>query len=464
MVAYYNEIDPFAAQWLRTLITQGHLPRGDVDERSIEDVKPDDLRTYTQCHFFAGIGVWAYALRLAGWDDDSPVWTGSCPCQPFSAAGKAAGFDDERHLWPAWFHLIEHAKPRSVPVFGEQVASKDGLAWLDLVHADMEGAGHTVRAIDFCAAGIGAPHIRQRLWFVADPASKRYDGRRTSQTCPKSGAQQRPERLCHVNGMADSSSARPLPSTQRSICGGEKGRGTWNAEPERSCDARGLADTKSGGFGELRSASGKSGQPDISDGIGIVGNAFGSGLEGQCGHGDKGDEPGRIGETAHGYASETSATGGMADADDAKRRTDDTRRDDSDRQATGRQQGHSHSSEHIVSGILAYADGGNSGTAGVQRGGEYGQRQEDSGVVRSRNRGIGHNSDGELVGTRPTNGHWRDTDWLYCRDGKWRPVEPGTFPLAHGATARMGRLRGYGNAINAEAAKAFIEAYDGIAV
>jgi DNA (cytosine-5)-methyltransferase 1 len=61
--------------------------------------------------------------------------------------------------------------------------------------------------------------------------------------------------------------------------------------------------------------------------------------------------------------------------------------------------------------------------------------------------------------TGPVNGFWRDSDWLFCRDGKWRPVESGTFPLAHGAPARVGRLRGYGGAINAAQAKAFIEAY-----
>jgi hypothetical protein len=57
----------------------------------------------------------------------------------------------------------------------------------------------------------------------------------------------------------------------------------------------------------------------------------------------------------------------------------------------------------------------------------------------------------------PTNGHWRDADWLFCRDGKWRPVEPGTFPLAHGLPARVGRLRGYGNAIVPQVAAEIIK-------
>ncbi|WP_233971707.1 DNA cytosine methyltransferase [Pectobacterium versatile] len=166
MSAYYNEIDPYAAQWLRNLIAAGHIAPGDVDERSIEDVKPDDLRHYTQCHFFAGIGVWSYALRRAGWPDDKPVWTGSCPCQPFSAAGKGNGFADERHLWPAFFHLFKQCKPSVA--FGEQVASKDGLRWFDLVQTDLENTGYAAAAVDLCAAGVGAPHIRQRLFWVAN--------------------------------------------------------------------------------------------------------------------------------------------------------------------------------------------------------------------------------------------------------------------------------------------------------
>lgn len=163
--AYYNEHDPYAAQWLRNLIAAGHIAPGEVDERSIEDVHPDDLKPYTQCHFFAGIGVWSYALRLAGWPDDRPVWTGSCPCQPFSAAGQGAGFDDSRHLWPAFAWLIHQRRPTEL--LGEQVASKNAEPWLDLVQADLEALGYAFGAVAFPSAGVGAPHIRDRCYWVA---------------------------------------------------------------------------------------------------------------------------------------------------------------------------------------------------------------------------------------------------------------------------------------------------------
>lgn len=165
MSVYYNENDPFCAQWLRNLISAGHIAPGEVDERSIEDVRPEEIRDVDQCHFFAGIGVWSYALRNAGWDDTRPVWTGSCPCQPFSAAGKGAGFADERHLWPAFHHLIQESRPSVV--FGEQVARYHGLAWLDLVQADMEALDYACGALVSPAAGFGAPHIRERLYWMA---------------------------------------------------------------------------------------------------------------------------------------------------------------------------------------------------------------------------------------------------------------------------------------------------------
>ncbi len=160
-MVYYNEFDRKAAAWLRTLISMGCISKGEVDERSIVDVRPDDLRGFTRCHFFAGIGGWDYALQLAGWPEDYPVWTGSCPCQPFSEAGKKAEFSDERHLWPIWKNLIGISKPAIV--FGEQVESGPARAWLDLVCADMEADGYAFASGVLPAASVGAPQGRHRI-------------------------------------------------------------------------------------------------------------------------------------------------------------------------------------------------------------------------------------------------------------------------------------------------------------
>lgn len=176
--AYYNDNEAFVCEWLRDLIKAGLIHDGDVDNRSIRDVRPEDLRGYTQCHFFAGIGGWAYALRLAGWSDDREVWTGSCPCQPFSVAGKQKGFEDERHLWPEWYRLITECRPSIV--FGEQVARAVGLGWLDTVADDLEGEGYSFGTAVLPACAVAAPHERERLWFVADTGSKRCDGREGS--------------------------------------------------------------------------------------------------------------------------------------------------------------------------------------------------------------------------------------------------------------------------------------------
>ncbi len=163
--AYYNEIDPYAAQWLRNLIKAGHIADGEVDTRSIVDVRPADLAGFTQAHFFAGIGGWSHAVRLAGWPDDRPIWTGSCPCQPFSVAGKGAGVDDPRHLWPHFFRLIGAVRPPVV--MGEQVAGQAGYGWLDGVRADLEAEGYASRGVDIPACAVDAPHIRSRLYWIA---------------------------------------------------------------------------------------------------------------------------------------------------------------------------------------------------------------------------------------------------------------------------------------------------------
>jgi len=169
--AYYNEWDPYAAQWLRNLIAAGHLPPGDVDERDMREVDPHELHGYTQWHFFAGIGGWPYALRLAGWRDEWPVLTGSPPCQPFSVAGKRKGVNDERHLAPVWLEFVRELRPPVI--FGEQVANAVALHnWLDDLFDALEMDGYATGAVISPACSVGAPHVRQRLWFFADCLGK----------------------------------------------------------------------------------------------------------------------------------------------------------------------------------------------------------------------------------------------------------------------------------------------------
>ena len=321
MSAYYNEIDPFAADWLRNLIGAGLIADGVVDERSISDVRPEELFEFTQCHFFAGIGVWSHALRGAGWDDDRPVWTGSCPCQPFSGAGKRKGIADKRHLFPDWFHLIRECRPATI--FGEQVASKDGLGWIDLVQADMEGEGYAFAPFDLCASGFGAPHIRQRLWFVA-----------------------------------------------HSDYAGSQGR--------------------------------ISGWP----------------------HSERQDQHGHIG-------CDGSTNGGLADTHSLRAQREP--RDFEEAATVSEDQRQSEDGSDVS-----------------QRGGEdqHGRR-----VIAS------HGLHGPNIGASKTNGFWGDVDWLFCRDGKWRPVEPNTFPLAYGIAGRVGRCRAYGNAIVSEVAQGLISSF-----
>lgn len=198
--AYYNENDPYCAQWLKNLIAEGLIAPGDVDDRSIKEVSPSDLEGYTQCHFFAGIGIWSAALRQANWSDNKPVWTASCPCQPFSQSGKRKGKNDERHLWPTLNKLIKNRKPEII--FGEQVSSRDGLAWFDTVQADVKKAGYSSAGVDLSGAGIGAPHIRQRLYWVAYASSE--------------GLSQR-EEFTGISGKANDANSRKTTESSRGL-------------------------------------------------------------------------------------------------------------------------------------------------------------------------------------------------------------------------------------------------------
>lgn len=357
--ALYNEIDDYAADWLENLIRADLIAPGIVDRRSIEDLRGDDLRGFRQVHFFAGIGVWSFALRCAGVSDDVPLWTGSCPCQPFSAAGKGGGVDDERHLWPALLHLIRERRP--VRFLGEQVASKDGLGWLDLVQTDMEAEGYAIGALDTCSAGSGAPHIRQRLRIGA------YDTRRRG-----GGA----ERLGHGSGSG------PLSRTLGRVYRREEGARPWNGQPERS-----------GPAGRLDHHHHHQGLEGL-----------GSGHRAALGHGE-----GPLRSTA-----EAGEFGWLADDDDERR----------DAPAFARLRDEEHHAEPCGN-VVRLADAGR-GPVSQPLGGAHRRDGHSAAYAGDRRPG-------------PTNGFWRDADWLHCRDGKWRPVEPEYVEMAHGTSSLLGR-------------------------
>lgn len=363
--AYHNEHDAKAAATLRELIARDVIAPGDVDERSIVDVTASDLAGYAQCHFFAGFGVWSYALRRAGWPDSRRVWTGSCPCQPFSQAGAGAGFDDPRHLWPHWYRRIVESRPDVI--FGEQVASKSGLLWLDVVSADLENSDYAIGACDTCAAGIGAPHIRQRLYFVAHPGSIERPPRTTYLGRFEGGSAFVEHRGSSLLLADDDENGRPLFGTSR-----------LHDRRKSGDDSSGCGETR-----ELVDA------PGGSSGIRI-----------------------------HGRQSE----------------------EDIWRESSG-----SRGERAAASGALRFVADTDAGGLRVYR------------LAAGDGASLGDIAHAALSGA--VSGFWRDADWLYCTDGKARPVEPKSFPLAHGAAERVGRLRGYGNALCAPQAIAFIEAY-----
>nr|WP_314430014.1 DNA cytosine methyltransferase [uncultured Brevundimonas sp.] len=354
---YYNEFDRRKAASLRNLIEEGLIADGVVDERSISEVQPEDLRGFDQHHFFAGIGIWSLCLRRAGWPDDRPVWTGSCPCGPFSEAGKGLGFDDPRHLWPEWFRLIRECRPDRV--FGEQ--SANAVQWIDLVSGDMEGIGYAIGTPDIPAAGFGGAHKRQRFGFVADADNAQW----WSDRAPWHDGQ--------------------WPKTGRVESSGDLGYGGTGISMGDASGER------------YRAASGQ-----------VCARRSGTQLSGR---------PFGLGDTdRNGSSSIGRDHGQMRGFSEAQRQ-----------------------SEH--------------GTALLGRSGpslHLAHTDSDGRAEGSRWRSIRAKPDPEYGG---------GPDWVFCRDGLWRPVEPGLSPLADADSCNVGLLHGFGVAIDVETFTNLIGAY-----
>jgi len=366
MAAYYNEFNKDAAAWLRVLIQEGLIAHGYVDERSIEEVTPGDLRGFTQCHFFAGIGGWSLALRIAGVADNTPCWTGSPPCQPFSVAGLQLGMHDARHLAPVWLRLIDQCQPSKI--FGEQVKAAIKPGWLDLLFGEMERAGYACGASVLPAGASEAPHLRDRLFFgavrnVAHTDSERREGQRLQH-------QQRGEDI-EVAGSGEAGSmddAQPF--------GRDAGRHRDNGEHD-------------------------------------------------------GQQPGAAGQTGELADEQRDGSQGWLRG-----------WQDSQRQTFGGQAGRGR-----AAGDLANAF--DRSRIGRQQGPTVWQHEATAGAVQAVNPWASLKR------------QWDRCDWILCLDGNYRPIEPGTFPLANGVPARVGRLRGYGNAISPQITSEFIEAFNG---
>ena len=477
MAAYYNEIDPYAAQWLRNLIAAGHIADGEVDERSIEDVKPEELKGFKQCHFFAGIGVWSYALRQAGWADDKPVWTGSCPCQPFSAAGSGAGFADERHLWPAFYHLIQQCKPPVV--FGEQVDAAIKNGWWDLVATDAEAIGYAAAAAVIPASAAGAPHMRHRLWFVLSLEATstiglehRNDGKNLHEmSTEKTGHTllQREEiqgrtadRLQGVRRGPSEETAKsnePRGEVQANCRASDKARrsGACLREEETAEISSQRTDqaceppSKKEGFG-VRPGSARigairsGGEECLRDdrdcastrrAEGVEHPVLGPNISGeglclqQCESGllrpelRDGDVGGR---SADGNTTSPEKEVGINDSEHALQAHDKDKRD------FGRKTCDAYSgigAPHIRDRLYWVGDSSSKGLEGFGRDGELYERKKSSRPTAT----TGFQPEPGKPG--PTNGFWAEADWLRGQDGLWRAVEPGTSPLADGIASRL---------------------------
>ena len=144
------EINPFAQRVLKYYWPDAYH-HGDIKTLTYETVNAELTKRYGE-----------------GWRKQPIILTGGFPCQPFSVAGKRRGTEDDRYLWPEMLRAIREIKPEYV--VGENVHGL--LSWsnglvLEQVLSDLEAEGYEVQSYILPAAGVNAPHKRNRVWIVA---------------------------------------------------------------------------------------------------------------------------------------------------------------------------------------------------------------------------------------------------------------------------------------------------------
>lgn len=422
---FYNDNDPFAAEWLQLLIDGEAIPKGKVDGRSISEVTSADVLGYRQCHWFAGVAGWPEALRIAGYGSADGIWTASMPCQPLSSAGKHHGEKDERHLWPEFYRLVSECRPAII--IGEQSASADGREWLDGISLDLEELGYAVGASDLCVAGIGSPHIRQRIyWGAVRMADTEYDAgcaehvTESRGRCAKSGDTSECEGACR---MADTDRERQSRREKQYGCEKQSEQQASRRDDTGGCsESDRLADTANSN-GRRGKCGKKTGT--WQDGERRVGSA-GSCAVDRLGNSESDNERGsRISKSCDGRQSPTGGSDSRVDG-------------------------------------MGYAI-----SQGLQRHSWHVTDRDKSGRV-------GENATGSVAASSA----WSDFRIVGCLDGKYRRLSATDEPLVAGIPRsmgsfepriqgmakrarrnRIGRLKGYGNAIAPQLAAVFIQSF-----
>ena len=334
---------------------------------------------------------------------------------------------DKRHLWPEVWRLVRECRPATI--FGEQVGGADGRVWFAGVRATLELLGYRVGAADLAAGSVSAPHIRQRLFWVA---------------------------------VADGGESRN---------GRIQRRRKQRQQPQDDGTARGVFHPASNGRRQGRSESDGRDAESIGDagGMGDNGGKRCEGCEVQL------RQPEHGGETVLDQSSPV-GTSGTCSACPSARWTETPRSVDG---AGDSQTGTRSRSEADVAVLEDQVHGDGPGWMGDPI--QPGREGRGAGV---RGESVDGGS-GEPVAPAGDAGRnfWADSLFIPCRDGQWRrvpaqseiqslapgispavggsglAVDPSRYPLTQEKEGRVILLRGAGNSIVPEVAAAFIRAF-----